>query len=137
MSRRLFRHATRLCIPFVTLLIAACGSDDVESALVKPGRAAVLKERWSLWGSVGGVPIPPEASWLVSSGDFEKEHTRALADGNFDETTSESMAVPQIWQSPVTAITGFVLRVQLEDDGTGALTSDEAAPFVDIQVGGI
>ena len=112
--------------------------DDVEfeRTLVKPGRAANMTERWSLWALIGGVPVPPEASWLVSSGDFEQEHQRNLPDSNFDETTQESMPVPQIWQSGITAVTGFLLRVELQDEGTGTAASDEAAPFVDVQVGG-
>ncbi len=112
------------------------GDIDFERTLVKPGRAANMKETWALWAIVGGVPVPPEASWLVSSGDFEKTFPRNLADGNVDETTSESMQAPQVWQSTISAVTGFILRVQLEDDGTSTVTSDEGAPFIDIQVGG-
>ncbi len=114
------------------------GLNDVkfERTLVKPGRAANMTERWSLWAIVAGILVPPEAAWLVSSGDFEKEHTRTLPDGNFDETTSESMAVPQLWQSSVTAVSGFILQVELEDKGTAVLASEEAVPFADIQVGG-
>ena len=107
-----------------------------ERTLVKPGRAANMTETWSLWALIAGVPVPPELSWLVSPGDFEETHARTLADGNFDETTSESMKVPQMYQSNVTSVTGFLLRVELEDQGTSVLTSDEAAPFIDIQVGG-
>jgi hypothetical protein len=114
------------------------GLNDVkfERTLLKPGRAVSMNERWSLWALIAGVPVPPEASWLVSSGDFEQVHVRDLADGNVDETTSESMPVPQIWQSSVTSVTGFVLRMTLEDQSTAVMTSDEAAPFVDVQVGG-
>ncbi len=112
------------------------GDVDFERTLVKPGRAAKMKETWALWAVVGGVPVPPEASWLVSSGDFQQTHTRDLPNGNVDETTSETMKTPQVWQSAVSAITGFILRVSLEDDGSSKLTSDEGAGFVDIQVGG-
>lgn len=111
------------------------GDVDFQRTLVKPGRGAKMKETWSLWAIIAGVPVPPEASWLVSSGDFEKTFIRDLADGNVDETTSETMQTPQVWQSALSGVTGFVLRVALEDDGTSKLTSDEAAGFVDIQVG--
>lgn len=126
-------------VPAIPVVGSILDLDDVkfDRTLVKPGRAANMKETWSLWAVVGGALVPPEASWLVSSGDFDKEQTRNLAEGNVDETTSESMDVPRIWQSDVTAITGFALRVQLEDEGTSVQTSDEAAPFVDIQIGGI
>lgn len=121
-------------VPEVTDLLDLDDLVFTRTAL-KPGRAAHLTERWRLYAIINGVLVPPEASWLVSSGEFKRTHDRQWAAGNLDETTTESMDVPQIWQTPLTVVTGFVLRLTLEDAGTERVTSDEAAPFADVQLG--
>lgn len=129
-------QAVLVTLPAMPEVTDTLDLDDVvfERTMLKPGRAANLTERWRLYAIVNGVPIPPEAAWLVS-GDLEQTHARRLPDGLFTETTLESMEVPQLFQTPLTAVTGFVLRVSLEGEGTGRLTSDEAAPFVELQIG--
>jgi WD40 repeat protein len=129
-----------LTSPPVTISIPGIGPivdlDDLrfDRHLIKPGRGGDFTEKWSIWALVGTTPIPPEAAWLVSGGDFDKEHDRNLSDGNVIDESSETMEVPRMYSASLTTISGFIFRIELTDDPSGVRTSDEGAFFADVQV---
>lgn len=110
--------------------------DDIHFTrhLVKPGRAASLHEKWTLWAMVGGVMMPPGLDWL-SGGTTEEEHTLDLPAGNYYVASEESMKVPGLFASFVSTVTLFELRAELLDVSDDVRFSDDWEVFAQVQLG--
>ncbi len=103
------------------------GSCKFTRTLVKPGRGGSFREDRSLWALLLGGVIPVRVK--------EDTFTFTLPDGNFDQVSSESMDIPELFQSYVTTITAFIIQVELFDQPSGRKLSSDDSLFANIQVG--
>jgi WD40 repeat protein len=113
------------------------GSIHFTRYLVKPGRAATLRERWSLWANIQGLIVFPAIGQLMSGGETEKSQVFELPAGNYDQVSQESMTVPRFFESFVSTVTVFLLQAELLDDPTRTGLSEDWAVFADVQVGAV
>ncbi|MHC4798748.1 MAG: hypothetical protein ACYTF1_19090, partial [Planctomycetota bacterium] len=130
----------------ITLTVAAlpdkadvidAGSIHFTRYLVKPGRAATLRQRWSLWALIQGVPVPPEVGNYLTGGSTEQVEVLNLPDGNYDVISQESMEIPRFFASYVSTVTLFYLRAQLFDDPSNVQLSNDLEIFADVQIGAV
>jgi hypothetical protein len=106
--------------------------------VLKPGRAARLKQDWSLWGTDSGVPVSPFTSFLCG-GESQWSWTLDIADGNIEETGSHEIEMPQCLASNVSGFGAYELIADLPPDnpesGAAANLSTDQLPLVRIQTG--
>ena len=106
---------------------------NVQYSLLKPGRAATLKEDWEMWGVLGGVLIPPQN--ILCTGAMTWSWTHSLADGNVEMHGSRQISPPQCLESSISSIDMFVLHAEANDQPTNNDLSDDSATLATIQLG--
>jgi len=106
---------------------------DVRYSLLKPGRAATLREGWEMWAAAGGVPIPPQS--VLCTGQTTWNWTQTLGDGNVEMHGSRTVSPPQCLESGISGIDLFVLHAEADDQPTGNDLSDDSATLATIQFG--
>lgn len=112
--------------PAVQHTYAAAGNFTA-TLTVADGRGGSFREDRTLWALLlsGAIPVPVK----------EDTSTFTLPDGNFDQVSSESMDIPELFQSYVTTITAFIIQVELFDQPSGRKLSSDDSLFANIQVG--
>lgn len=109
---------------------------NVDHWLLKPGRAANLEEKWSLWVipamGAGGL-IPPSLNICV--GTKEWNYPQNLPDGNQIVTGTRQLSPPQCLESTISSIDLFILHAELVDSPTKFEASDDSETLANVQVG--
>lgn len=106
---------------------------DVHYSLLKPGRAATLKENWEMWAVAGGGLIPPQN--VLCTGSMTWSWTHALGDGNAEIHGSRQLSPPQCLESSISSIDQFELHAEVDDQPTAQDLSDDSATLATITFG--